>query len=278
MTKKATLRPLRLAGYVLLWAIALLHVYPLILILFSALKSKSELAYFPFSPPKDITFEHFATAFETMHYFRSLFNTVLITVLSVGLITLIASAAGYAIARRGGRFYNGLYLFFLAGMIVPFQMTMIPLYKLVIKLNLINSYTGVTSVYLSLLIPFSLFFYTGFVKNVPRELEEAALIDGAGMLKTFLHIVFPLLKPATATVTVLNAFIVWNDFLLPLLFLPSGNKMTLVVQLFNFVGQYFNNWSPIFAAIMLIVYPMLIMYLFSQRFMIKGITAGATKG
>jgi len=261
-----------------LWALALLHVYPLILILFSALKSKSELAYFPFSPPKRITFEHFHTALETMSYFRSLFNTVLLTALSVGLITLIASAAGYAIARRGGWFYNGLYLFFLAGLIVPFQMTMIPLYKLIIKLHLINTFTGVTSVYLSLLIPFSLFFYTGFVKNVPKELEEAAVIDGAGMLRTFASVVFPLLKPATATVAVLNAFVVWNDFLMPLLFLPSRGKQTLVVQLFNFVGQYFNNWSPIFAAILLIVYPMLIVYLFAQRFMIKGITAGAMKG
>jgi raffinose/stachyose/melibiose transport system permease protein len=261
-----------------LWILAVVYIYPVVLVMLSALKTKAELAVNPFGLPSRITFEHFTTAFQTMHFFKSVFNSLIITGISVFILVFIASAAAYAIIRRNNRFYNGLYLFFLAGLIVPFQMTMIPLYKLMVNLEFINSYHGIILVYLALTAPFSIFILSGFVRGVPRELEEAAKMDGCGLYRTFFSIVMPLMKPALATVAILNTFHIWNDFLMPMLFLPSTGMKTLTVQLFSFVGQYFNDWSPIFAGIFLIVYPLVIVYVFAQRFIIKGITAGAVKG
>lgn len=132
--------------------------------------------------------------------------------------------------------------------------------------------------YLATLAPFSVFLLTGFAQSVPRELEEAAYIDGAGLYHTFFSIVFPLMKGSLATVAVLNTFTIWNDFLMPMLFLQCKNKLTLTVTLANFQGMYFNDWSMIFAGVCMIVLPMLIIYLCAQKFIINGITAGAVKG
>lgn len=263
---------------ILLWLLALIHIYPILLVLISALKTRPDLATNPFGLPKQITLEHFQNAFKTMNYFRSTFNSALITGIAVFILVLITSMGAYAIIRKNNKFYNLLYIFFMAGMVVPFQMSMIPLYKLMLGLHLINTYHGIIFIYLAILTPFSLFLFTGFIKTVPKELEESAVIDGCGIYGTFFKIVFPLLKPAIATIAVLDSFNIWNDFLQPLLFLTSRDMKTLVVQLFSYVGQYFNNWSPIFAAIFLIVYPMLIIYLFAQRSILKGLTAGAIKG
>jgi raffinose/stachyose/melibiose transport system permease protein len=147
-----------------------------------------------------------------------------------------------------------------------------------LALRLINTYPGLVLVYVALQTPFALFLFTGFIRSVPVELEEAAVIDGCGLYGVFARIVFPLLRPAIATMSVLVSFVIWNDFLQPMLFLTSRDRKTLVVQLFSFVGQYFNDWSPIFAAICLIVYPILILYVVAQKSIIRGMTAGALKG
>ena len=260
------------------WVMALIHLYPILVVIFSAVKTKKELAINPFGLPKSITFEYFITAFNTMHYIRSLFNTATIAFLAVGILIILSSMSAYAIARKNNRFYNGIYMFFLAGLIVPFQMTMIPLYKVLQATRLISTFTGMICFYLAFLSPFSVFLLTGFVKTVPKELEEAARIDGCSLYGTFYRIVFPLLKPALSTVVVLNLFYIWNDFLAPMLYLQKGSSMTLTVQLNSFRGMYFNDWSLIFTGVCMIVGPMLLIYLFAQRFIISGITAGAVKG
>lgn len=261
-----------------LWLILVMHIYPVLLVLISSVKTKHELAINPFGLPKEMSFQSFNTAFQTMHYIRSVLNTSLIAVLSVGGIVVMAAMAAYIIVRRNNRFYNAMYYLFLAGMIVPFQMTMIPLYKVLLTYKLINTYQGVIFIYLGMLAPFSVFLLSGFVKNVPRELEEAALIDGCGVFKSFFKVVFPLLRPAVTTISVLNLFHIWNDFLMPLLYLSDNKKMTITVQLASFQGRYFNDWSLIFAGVCMIIFPMLVVYLFAQRFIISGITAGAVKG
>ncbi|RKP51544.1 carbohydrate ABC transporter permease [Cohnella endophytica] len=265
-------------GKGLMWIVTLLYIYPILLVLLSAVKSKSELAMHPFGWPKKWTFDAFSKAFDTMHYLRSLLNTVGIAAISVAGVVLMAAMAAYVISRRDNRFYRGMYLVFLAGMIVPFQMAMIPLYKVLQTFHLINTYQGVIFIYLGMLAPFSVFILSGFVKGVPKELEEAAFVDGSGTYKTFFRIVLPLLKPAVTTVTVLNLFNVWNDFLMPMLYLSDSHKSTITVQLSAFQGMYNNDWSQIFAGVCLIVVPMLVIYLFAQRFIISGITAGAVKG
>ncbi len=262
----------------ILWVFALVQIYPVYLVIISSIKSKAEFAVNPLGIPKNITFEHFKTAIDSMHFLRSFFNSALITAVSVVCVILLSSAAAYAISRKNNRFYNLLFIFFLSGLIIPFQMTMIPLYKIMISFHFINTYHGLIILYVGANIPFSLFIFSGFIRSVPRELEEAAFIDGCGIYKTFYKIVFPLLRPAVATISILSAFNVWNDFIMPLLFLQKTEMKTLVVQLNSFFGQYFNNWSPVFAAILLIVLPVILIYIFAQRYIIKGITAGGLKG
>ncbi|MBP3468316.1 MAG: carbohydrate ABC transporter permease, partial [Lachnospiraceae bacterium] len=137
---------------------------------------------------------------------------------------------------------------------------------------------GVVFVYLGSLAPMAVFILTGFIKTVPRELEEAAYLDGAGIYRTYFTIVLPLLKSALVTVAITNALSIWNDFLMPMMFLQDRDKLTLTVMLSNFRGMYFNDWSMIFAGVCLIVLPMLIIYLFAQRYIVDGITGGAVKG
>jgi raffinose/stachyose/melibiose transport system permease protein len=275
---KSKFSPWKIAGQIILWCLSLVYIYPILLVLISSVKSKTELISNPFGLPKQITFESFKTAFRTMNYLRSLSNTAIIDTIAVSGVVIMAAMAAYAIARKNNRFYNGLYMLFLAGMIVPFQMAMIPLYKVLQSLQLINTYQGVILVYLGSLAPFTVFILSGFVKGIPRELEEAALIDGCGPYKTFFRIVLPLLKPAITTVIVLNLFTVWNDFLMPMLYLSENKKQTITVKLSSFQGMYSNDWSLIFTGVCMIVLPMLIIYLFAQRFIISGITAGAVKG
>ncbi len=254
-----------------------IHLYPVFIIFSSALKSKSELAFNPSGIPEKITFEHFSKAFDKMNYLQSTANTIIIVTAVVCFILIAASMAAYAISRKGGK-YNWIYFLFLAGLMMPFQLRMIPLYKMMADFKLVNKLIGTILVYCGSQAPMAVFLLSGFVKTVPRELEEAAQIDGAGIYYTFFAIVFPLLKSPLVTVGILCTFSIWNDFLMPMLFLQAREKLTITVTLANFQGLYANDWSMIFAGVCLIVFPMLIIYLIAQKYIINGITAGAVKG
>lgn len=275
MTKK---RISKAALTIILFLIAAIYLYPIFIVIVSAIKTKHEFATNPFGFPKNATLENFKGAIKQMNFLRSTFNTLFVASFSVFIGTITSAMAAYAITRRSDKLYNAVYMFFLAGLIVPFQMVMIPLYKIMNTLQFTNTYHGMILVYTASIIPFSIFLFCGFINTIPLELEEAALIDGCNIFQTFYRIVLPLLKPAISTVAVLNTFGVWNDFLSSLLFLQHRNMATITVQLYNFVGQYFNDWSRIFAGICLIVAPMILIYIFGQKYIISGITAGGTKG
>lgn len=252
-------------------------LYPIYIILSSALKTKSELALNPSGIPVEPTLNNFMQAFSKMNYLRSTANTIFVVVIVVGITLIMSSMAAYAIARKG-KSYNWIYFLFLSGLMIPFQLRMIPLYKMLVNMKLVNSLWGIILVYLGSQAPMTIFLLSGFVKTIPRELEEAAYIDGAGMYRTFFSVVLPLLKSSLTTVGVLCAFTVWNDFLMPMLFLQKRDSLTITVTLSQFQGLYSSDWSMIFAGVCLIVLPMLIIYLFAQKFIISGITAGAVKG
>ena len=262
-----------------LWCLAFVHIYPLALILISALKHPESMYDNPGGLPKVITLENFRLVINRMHYGRSLFNTFLITFFSVFFTVILTAMAAYAIQRQWKhKMFRGLYLLFMAGLIVPFQMTMIPLFKMMSLFRLFNTYQGMVLVNIALGAPFSTFVFTGFVSGIPKELEEAAYVDGAGIYRTFFQIVLPVMKPAAATVVIINSFNFWNDFLPPMLFLTKTQMQTLVPRLASYIGEYSTNWSAIFAGVFLIVYPVLILYILMQKYIIKGMTAGAVKG
>ena len=255
-----------------------LVVVPLMVFLSVALKSPQDLLNNPLGWPAQFVWSNFADAWNNASLGQAFFNSVLIT--SVTLLGLIVcgSLAAYPLARFTGPWSQRIYIYFVAGLIVPIQLGLFPLYKEMHDLQLINTYHGVILLYIAVNLPFVIFLYTGFIKTVPRELEEAALLDGAGPMQIFWLIVFPLLTPVTATVAITSALSTWNDFFIPLIFLQRDGMQTLPLAIFNFVGQFNNNWSLIFASVAISSLPLIVVYLILQRYFIKGIAAGALKG
>ncbi len=256
----------------------LVVMIPLYMLITVALKSPKELTNNLFGLPQLPIWENFTNAFRRSNFGQALFNSVIVTATAVAALVLLGASAAYPLARRGTRESRGLYLFFLAGIMVPFQLAMLPLYKLMLALNLVNSPLGVICIYTATSLPFTIFLYVGFIKGINRELEEAAMIDGCGKFQMFWVIVFPLLAPVTATVVIVNSIFIWNDLLVALLFLQKREARTIPIATFSFVGQYNSDWTAIFASVVLSILPMIFMFLLLQRYFIKGLSSGAIKG
>jgi raffinose/stachyose/melibiose transport system permease protein len=163
---------------------------------------------------------------------------------------------------------------FLLGLVLPFQLALIPLYQIVRDLQLIGTYWSMIGFYTGLQLPFTIFLYTGFLRSIPRDYEHAAAIDGASQLEAFAQVVFPLLRPVTGTVVILNAIFTWNDFLTPLLYLSGSDRRTIPVAVNSFVGQYVTQWQLVFAALVVAIAPILVVYFLLQRTIIKGFASG----
>ena len=230
---------------------------------------------------QSFSLESYRTAFEKMNYFRSLKNSVLITVISVTILLLVGSMAGYAIARLRGKMGPFSQIFFLAGMIVSAQMSIIPMYRTVNGIGIGNTIAAPICLYVTSALPFSIFLYTNFIKSgVPYALEESACIDGASVPYTFFRIVIPLTKPALVSIVITQGVPIWNDFFFGMLFLSSPEKKTLPLTMLNFIGDMENatQWNMLFAACFLSAIPILIIYVFLQRYFVSGLTVGAVKG
>ena len=170
-----------------------------------------------------------------------------------------------------------LFFYFLVGFMVPAQTTMIPLFNLMSKLGLQNSVAGMIILYSSW-CNFALFMYQGFLGGVPKDLEEAARIDGANLWQLFWKIVFPLLKPVTTTIAIFDVMWIWNDFMMPYLFISSSDKFTLIMEVYKGVGQFSNNWTVMLCTMVIVLLPIAVFYIAMQRHIIEGITSGAVKG
>ena len=230
---------------------------------------------------QSFSLESYRTAFEKMNYFRSLKNSVLITAISVTILLLVGSMAGYAIARLKGKMGPFFQIFFLAGMIVSAQMSIIPMYRIVNGIGIGNTIAAPICLYVTSALPLSIFLYTNFIKSgVPYALEESACIDGASVPYTFFRIVIPLTKPALVSIVITQGVPIWNDFFFGMLFLSSPEKKTLPLTMLNFIGDMENatQWNMLFAACFLSAIPILIIYVFLQRYFVSGLTVGAVKG
>lgn len=264
--------------YIILIVLLIFTLFPFYIVLLMAFKTPSETFASFYALPKTLYIDNIIKAWNMMHFTTALFNSLFITVTSTIVIVIVTSLAGYAIARKNTIFYNILYIIFIAGLTIPFQVTMVPLYKLGKTFGLVNNYYGIIFIYACLAVQSSVFLYTGFVKTVPRELEEAAFIDGCSFFRTFWQIVFPLLKPVTSTVIIINALYIWNDFLLPLIWIQKTSMMTIPLMQYNFYGEYNTNLNLAFAGFLLALIPIAIFYFLMQGQIVKGITAGAVKG
>jgi raffinose/stachyose/melibiose transport system permease protein len=275
--KAASLKHWMINLLVLLLAVVFLT--PFYLSVATSFKTPLEIAESVLALPQKLAFANYSKAMDTMNMGRSFFNSLIVTAASTTLIILSSAMGAYVIARnyakRGYRFAEALLL---AALMIPFQIIMIPVYKLLKTTMLLNSLTGAVLILVGTSIPYCTFLLIGFIKSVPRELEEAAIIDGCGPYRTFWQIVFPLLKPITSCLAVLYVLWMWNDFNVALIVLQKEAVKTLTVQQFYFFGENSTEYGLAFAAACLSMIPIVAVFLLAQKYIIEGLTAGALKG
>lgn len=268
--------------YALLIILAAVFLAPIFIILLNSVKSNFYISEAPFSFPTDETyagFQNFIKGFTQSDFLQAFLNSVFITVFSVAGIVLLTSMTAWYIVRIKNKLTKIIYYLFVFSMIVPFQMVMYTMTYYAFELGL-NNRLGIILIYVGFGAGLSVFMFSGFIKSIPTEIEEAATIDGCSPIKTFFLVVFPILKPTAITVAILNAMWIWNDYLLPYLVLGSGKSRTLPVAVqMALTGGYGNkDMGALMAMLVLAILPIIIFYLFCQKYIIKGVVAGAVKG
>ncbi len=268
--------------YIVLFAAVVVFLAPIAIILINSVKGNFYISASPFSLPDKETFagmQNFIKGFTQSDFMRSFAISAFITVFSVLGIIILTSMTAWYLVRVKNRLTKILYYLFVFSMIVPFQMVMYTMTYYAFELHL-NNPLGIIFIYLGFGSGLSVFMFSGFIKSIPSELEEAAVIDGCSPIKAFFLIIFPILKPTAITVAILNAMWIWNDYLLPYLVLGSGENKTLPVAVqMALTGGYGNkDMGALMAMLVLAILPIIIFYLFCQKYIIKGVVAGAVKG
>ncbi|BDP43591.1 sugar ABC transporter permease (plasmid) [Deinococcus aetherius] len=263
-----------LAREVGLWVLALIWSIPFFFLIVVSVKPTAELFSSALQLPSRIDLGSYAGAWQSGHLGSALVSSLVITGGSVLGIVALSSVAAYTLARREGRIAVIMGLLFLIGIVLPSQLGLIPIYSLFKKLHLLGTYTGLILLNVSTWLPLAVFLYTGFLRQLSHEYEEAAQIDGASVWYTFLHVVFPLLRPVTGTVAILSGILIWNDFFNPLVFLSGTGKTPLPVAVYSFVGNYATQWNYVFAAVAIALVPALLFFIFAQRQLIQGFSGG----
>ena len=262
---------------VIMSLVALCWVLPFFYPLMISLKPGSEVFRDVLALPTKLEFSNYVLAWTKGKMGAALFNTMVITVLTVLFLVLFGSACAYTIARKKGKIWNVIYLFFVVGTILPYKLGLLPTYVAFNQMNLTGSYLGIILLQMGIQMPITVFLYTGFVRALPTMYEEAAQIDGASTLRIFTQIIVPLLSPVTATVVIQNGISVWNDFFLSLIFLGGSKKLPLSVTLYNYIGDNATQWNLVFASVILSLIPVMVLFLLLQNKMMKGF-AGGIKG
>jgi len=257
--------------------LGLVFLVPFYYVIANSLKPFAEILTNTSALPKVLQFQNYVSAFEKLDYLKVLSNSLIITIASNIVLVVFCSMAAYMLVRTKKKISNIIFMSFVAAMIIPFQSIMIPLIKTAGNLNLLNSIWGLVIMYLGFGSGMTIFLYHGFIKGIPVELEEAAIIDGCSRFGLFWRIVFPLLKPITVTIVILNSLWIWNDYLLPSLVLQNPELRTIPLATFFFFGQYTKQWDLALAALMLGIIPLLIFFFAMQKHIIKGITSGSIK-
>ena len=275
-TTRRRVNPAKTIIFVVGAVLSLAYVMPFFLVFLNAFKPKYEILDNPLAMPIEFTWDNFGQALEKMNYFTSLTHSIIVTVLSVTALILISSMLAYYLSRSNNKFTKGIFLILVASMIVPFQALMIPFVSLFAPLFQINRIGALVFFYMGFGVALSTFLYHGFISNIPKELDEAASIDGASDFTIFWRIIFPMLRPVTATVAIINALWIWNDYLLPRLVLDKETN-TLPLSTYLFYGQYSTEYGQAMAGLLLAVIPIIAFYMVLQRQFISGISSGAVK-
>lgn len=264
---------------VLLTILVVINLSPLVIVLSSSFRTPNNTTN-PLNLFQEVSLESYKIAMDKMNFGSSFLNSVLLTTISVVLIVFIAATAAYPISRISGKFSKFLYLFFLSGLIVPGQMVIIPIAQMFTTLHIPASRFTPIIMFVTCSLPFTVFLYSGFLRSVPIEIEEAAYLDGAGYLRRFFQMVFPLIKPATVSVIITQGIWIWNDYFYPLIFISKKEQYTLPLTMLSFLGDKENptQWNMLFASCILCAIPLIITFSLLQKHFVGGITAGGVKG
>ncbi|MFA9398249.1 MAG: carbohydrate ABC transporter permease [Clostridiaceae bacterium] len=255
----------------------IVYVAPFIFVLINSFKDRKQIITNPLAFVEHLNFDNYVEAFNKMDYIHGFTNSFIITLCSVVVIVVFSSMTAYLFVRRKSKFNQYMFFIMIASMIIPFQGIMIPLVKIYGSIGMLNSKWALIYMYLGFGTSLAVFMFHGFIKSIPLELEEAAMIDGASRMGTFWKIVFPLLKPTTMTIAILDVLWIWNDFLLPSLVLVSSSERTLPLSIFYFYGTYTINYGLAMAGLMLTIIPVIIVYIFMQKQIIDGVLQGSIK-
>ncbi|MDO3413305.1 carbohydrate ABC transporter permease [Saccharibacillus sp. CPCC 101409] len=276
---KKRIRPGRLLLEIGMVLLSLLFLYPLILAIVNSFKSFAEVMSDVIALPQSLSFANYAYVWKAVNYPRLFLNNTIVTVVGLAGIILFSSIAAYKLSRSRSRISGVLYLLCIIPMLIPFQSIMLTVLQMAKALHLSESTWGLGVLYWGFGAPLAIFIYHGFVKGIPREIDESATIDGASGFRLFFSVIFPLLKSVTTTVIIIDVMWIWNDFLLPLLMVNgSPATKTLTLAAYTFVGQYTSDWQYAMTAMVMAVMPSIIVFILLQKYIVRGVVAGAVKG
>ncbi len=259
--------------------LVIIWMVPVYYLVVSTFKTGTEVAAHPFALPKSFSFAGYVKAFNDMQFPRALANTIFVAIMTVVINITVSTFAAYALARHESKFNNVIYMFFLVGMMIPVQMGLSGLYRLISALGLVNNLFSVVLIGAAGSTISSVFLIKSFIVSaIPKEIEESARIDGCGVYAVLFRIVIPLLKPIIATVSIIVMLGTWNDYLNPSLFLHSRSKDVILQEVYRNVGQFSTDWASLFPMLILGILPLTIIYILMQRLIISGVTQGAVKG
>lgn len=267
----------------LLFLLGILYLSPIYIMIVNSFKTRSELYENVLALPDQFTLEYYREAFAKMNFFNAFTNSLYITIISVIFIVIFASMTAWMLARTDNLLSRVIFMVFISTMLIPFQMIMMPLMQemnWIMKttgIPMLNTHGGLIFMNIGFHASMAVFLYHGFIKAIPRSLEEAATIDGATKWGVFWRIIFPMLKPTTVTVMILDVISIWNDYLLPSLTLKAKELRTIPLSTFYFFGEFTIQWNQAMAGLVMTIIPVVIFYMFSQKYIIKGIAEGAVK-
>lgn len=264
---------------VIMTVLAVLFIAPLVIILNYSFKTKKELYLnSPLSLPDSLNFDNYIKAFNKLNMKETFFNTFFYTAISVLILAVLCGTTAWAIARCKKKFFKFAFIYFIVGILIPYQALFLPIYTIGYKMNLTNTRFGIIFMYVATGISFGVFLMNSFMSTVPLELEESARIDGCSVFRTYFSIVLPLLKPAMATLIIMQSFQIWNDYLLASLYVSKKQLKTLTVAIQSLFSAQTSDYTTAMAAIVISVLPIAVLFMSLQKYFIKGMTVGAVKG
>ena len=261
---------------IIAWLISLIVLAPVYLLIINSLKDRTAASLMTLIPPEVFHWENYLTAIKEGRLIRSFCNSLLFAGTSAVISVFITSMTAFVLSRRRSKINRAIYYYFLIGLVAP--LNMITVIRTLQVFHIMGSYQGIITLYVGWLMPFGVFLYYGFIGTIPRELDEAAMIDGCNSFTLFFKVIFPLLKPVTITLLIINFMNAWNDFQTPLYILNRSTKWPMTIAVYNFYGQRLADWQLVSATIVLTVAPVVILFIIGQRYIVSGMTSGAVKG